>query len=321
MQALIPFQLENLHASVVIPTYRRPGPLRDCIRSLVQTGPAPHEIIVVGREGDASTADAVAQAQELWQGKTTLKVGWVTEPGHVPPVRKGLALASGEIVFFVDDDLTVTAQWLEHMIAPFCDPSVGVVGGQMITPACKNRRVRGKPGRMSWYGRQWGNVGVLGGDSPIEVESVMEGDWAWRKTLLSSLSFDPVLNFDDASMYGLDLCWQALRRGFRVIYEPRGVAYHHVAPRASGLDRADRPRRAYSYTRNYTYIMLKNLPRWRRPIFLAWWFLIGERDSCGLAAVAVDTLLGRAPRPANVWGAWKGKVEGLRLAAGARTNA
>jgi hypothetical protein len=67
--------------------------------------------------------------------------------------------------------------------------------------------------------------------------------------------------------------------------------------------------------------MLRNLPWWRRPIFLLWWFLIGERGSCGLAAVLADTVTGRPPKPANVWGAWKGKVEGLRLAATARAHA
>jgi len=282
----------------------------------------PHELIVIGREDDAPTREAVAQAENLCEGKTRLRAGWVTEPGHLPPVQKGLDLASGDIVAFVDDDVTVTADWLGHLLAPFSDPSVGVVGGRVITAAVQRPRLKGKPGRISWYGKHWGNLASLEGESPLDVQAAMECNWAWRRELLSSLTFDPILNFDDASMYGLDLCLQAERRGARVVYEPRAVVHHHVAPRAPDLDRADRPRRAFAYTRNYTYIMLKHLPTWRRPMFLAWWFLIGERGSCGLAAILADALRGRFPRLRDVWSALRGKVEGILLSgSGAHADA
>ena len=301
--------------SIVVSTYRRPDSLLDCIKSLVDYTQAAAEVIVVGREGDTPTQHALLEAQKLCAGKTHLEVSWVTEPGHAPPVEKGVKLAAQEVVAILDDDVTVAPDWLEHLIAPFADPAVGVVGGRAIAPGWEKRRLKGKPGCTAWYGKHWGNVASLPGDSLLDVQSVMECNWAWRRSLLASLAFDPVLNFDDASMYGFDLCLRAKMAGFRVLYEPRALVYHHVAPRVRGLDRADRPRRAFSYTRNYTYIMLKNLPRWRRPIFLAWWFLIGERGSCGLVAVLADALSGRPPRLQEVWGAWKGKVEGLRLAA------
>jgi GT2 family glycosyltransferase len=141
----------------------------------------------------------------------------------------------------------------------------------------------------------------------------MECNWAWRRGLLTSLKFDPILNFDDASMYGLDLCLLAKDKGFRVVYDPRAAVYHHVAPRALALNRADRPRRAFAYSRNYTYVMLKHLQWWRQPIFLAWWFLIGERGSWGLGAVLAEAFSGRLPPSRDVWAALRGKVEGILL--------
>ena len=304
---------EHRSATIVIPTYRRPGPMIDCVRSLVEGSQQPDEIIVVGREDDTPTKEALVQAEELCAGKSALHAGWVTQPGHLPPVEKGLRLASGEIVAFVDDDVTVTQDWLEHLIAPFSDPTVGVVGGRVITPACQPPRLKGKPGCISWYGKHWGNVASLQGESPIEVEGVMEGNCAWRRELLTSLKFDPVLNFDDACMYGLDLCLQAASRGSRVLYQPRALVYHHAVPRAPELDRNDRPRRVFSYTRNYTYIMLKRLPWWRRPIFLAWWFLVGERGAWGLAAALADIFGGHPPQSQQFWSTMKGKLEGIRL--------
>lgn len=299
--------------AVVIPTYRRPGPLIDCVRSLVEGSRHPDEIIVVGREDDMPTKVALAQAEELCEGKTALRTGWVTQSGHVPPVEKGLALASSDLVAFVDDDVTVTAGWLGHLTAPFSDPSVGVVGGRVITPSCQPARLKGRPGCISWYGKHWGNVAWIEGDSPIEVQAVMECNWAWRRSVLTSLTIDPTLNFDDAVMYGLDLCLQAASRGYRVLYEPRALVYHHAAPRAPELDRADRPRRVFSYARNYTYIMLRRLPWWRRPVFLAWWFLVGERGGWGLGAALAEILTGHVPQPGQLWSALRGKVVGILL--------
>ena len=299
--------------TIVVPSYRRPDALLRCIRSLADAAPQPEEIIVVGREGDLATRKALAEAEEFCADKITLRTGWVTEPGHLPPVEHGLKAAPGEIVVFVDDDVTVTSDWLQRITAPFADPDVGVVGGRVITPCSQPARLRGKPGCLSWYGKHWGNVTSLEGECPLPVGAVMEGNWAWRRDLLASLKFDPVLNFDDASMYGLALCLQAKSKGFRVLYEPRAIVHHHPAPRTPGLDRSDRPRRTFAYTRNYTYIMLQYLRWWQRPIFLAWWFLIGERGSWGLGAVLVDTFAGRLPRAGEIWSAVMGKVEGILL--------
>jgi len=299
--------------TIVVPSYRRPDALLRCIRSLADADPQADEIIVVGRDGDFATREALAEAKDFCASKITLRAAWVTEAGHLPPVEKGLKAASGEIVVFVDDDVTVTEGWLRRMTTLFADSSVGVVGGRVITPCSQPARLRGKPGCLTWYGRHWGNVTSLEGESPLHVGAVMECNWAWRRELLASLKFDPVLNFDDASMYGLALCLQAESKGFRILYEPRAIVYHHPAPRAPGLDRSDRSRRTYAYTRNYTYIMLNHLRWWQRPIFLAWWFLIGERGSWGFGAVLADTVAGRLPRAAEIWSAVKGKVEGILL--------
>jgi GT2 family glycosyltransferase len=283
------------------------------LHSLIEGSQQPQEIIIVGRKGDTLTEDVTIQLHELCKHKTSLRVGWVERAGYPPPVEKGLALACCDIVAIVDDDVTVTPDWLVNIVRPFADPSVGVVGGQVVTPGGQLPRIKGRPGCISWYGKLWGNVASLQGIGPIEVRGVTEGNWAWRRSLLSSIKFDPLLNFDDAAMYGLDLCLQARDQGHRVIYDSRAILYHHNGPRPPGLDRRDRPRRIYSYTRNYTYIMLKHLPWWQWPVFMSWWFLIGERGGWGFGSVLADTLLGRRPDFGEVWGALAGKVRGTLI--------
>ena len=140
----------------------------------------------------------------------------------------------------------------------------------------------------------------------------MEGNSMWRRELLASLEFDTVLNFADAVMYGLDLCLQAKKRGAKIVFEPRALVYHHVAPRPAGSDRRDTGDRLFGYCRNYTYVLLKELPAWRRPIFLAWWFLIGERGAWGAAALAYDTVTRGFGKERNIAQGWRGKIEGIR---------
>ncbi|MGB6715529.1 MAG: glycosyltransferase [Candidatus Acidiferrales bacterium] len=299
--------------TVVVPSYRRPAALTSCVRSLLDGCSRPLEIIVVGRQGDEPTQQAVALLRISAKDAVDLRSAWVTVPGHVPPVETGVRMAAGSIVGIIDDDVTVHSDWLDRLVSAFSDLRVGVVGGKVIVPGIPLPKLKGRPGQISWYGKTWGNVGSMDGASPTDVCAVMEGNWAWRRDLLSAMVFDPVLNFDDASMYGLDLCFQARRKGYRVVYEPRAAVDHHVAERAPELDRSDRPRRAFSYCRNYTYIMLKNSPAWRKFIFLTWTFLVGEHQAWGAAALLADTLA-RGPRvQRNVAIAFRGKMEGLLL--------
>lgn len=299
--------------SIVIPTYLRPKTLLNCVESILAGSRRPGEIVIVGRAGDRGTEEAIATIEAVPHAGVRIRSAWVATPGHIPPVETGVRAASGELVATLDDDVTVTPEWLSSIVSHFSDPTIAVVGGRVLVPGTSPRKLRGRPGCVSWYGKTWGNIGSLDVTSAIEVDTVMEGNWVWRRELLASLEFDPVLNFDDASMYGLDLCLQAKKRGFTVLYDPRALVYHHVAPRAPELERQKRGPRSFSYCRNYTYIMLKRLPIWRRSAFLVWWSLIGERGGWGLGSLLADTLRAGWRKERYVGQAWRGKMEGIRL--------
>jgi len=286
--------------------------LLNCVASLLAGSRKPDEIVIVGRVGDNETVETIAKIDGAPHPDVKIRPAWVSVPGHVPPVETGIRIASSDLVAVVDDDVTVTSEWLSSMASHFSDRAIGVVGGRVLVPGVPPPKSKGKPGCISWYGKIWGNLGSLTSPDSIEVDSVMEGNCIWRRGLLASLEFDPVLNFDDASMYGLDLCMQAKERGFKVVYAPQALAYHHAAPRVAGLDRQERSHRLFSYCRNYTYIILKRLPFWRRPLFLSWWYLIGEREAWGLFSFVIDNLSGGDGKRSHVLQAWRGKTEGIR---------
>lgn len=303
-----------MQISIVIPTYRRPDMLRKAVASLFEgTTRQPDEVIIVGRKSDYATVVAISELQQHPSYGAYIQSAWVTIAGHIPPVETGIKAASGDVVAIIDDDVTVTSGWLDQISQHFADPTVGLVGGQVLVPGMSPPKLKGKPGCISWYGKYWGNVGRLGGNQPFEVVAVMEGNSTWRRELAVTLTYESTLNFDDASMYGLDMGLQARAKRFRVLYDPQAAVYHHVAPRDPELDRAQRPRRVLSFTRNYTYIMLKHLPWWQKITFLVWWFLIGGRAAWGVGAVLDEVLRNRGQRWREFSPALAGKVEGIRL--------
>lgn len=303
----------SVPVSVIVPTYRRPDALIDCVGSLLEGTVLPDEIVVVCRESDLATRQALPILSARAKDSVAIRPGWVRAPGHLPPIETGLEMAAGQLVAVIDDDVTVSRAWLESLLTPFTDPSVGVVGGRVVVPGRSPGRLKGKPGHLTWYGRSWSNVASREGDRAEPVDTLMECNWMWRRDLLRSLRIDPVLNYDDAAMYGLDLCLQAKAAGFHVLYEPRALVWHHVKPRAPELDRANRPARAFSYGRNYTYIMMKRLSGWRRLAFLAWWFGVGERAAAGIGVVAIDALTGHKHVPGETRRAFSGKLQGIHL--------
>lgn len=294
---------------MVIPTWRRTEWLRRCLQAVArQTRPA-DEVIVVGRPEDESTKWLV-QRSDAWGSITIVRWIEVEEVGHVAPVRKGLGAATGEIVAFLDDDTEAEPGWLEALLEPFSDTSVGCVGGRVLTPGVRGRS-HPDAGRLLWYGRCIGNIWAREDTDPVELDSAMEGNCAWRASVLRSVDFDPVLDFGDAFMYGFDLCLQAKSKGFRVIYQPRARVLHNPAPRDPSLDRADRLRTVRTYSRNYTYIALKHLRGMHAVAFVVWWWLIGERGSYGLATGLYDLVRDRRSSPALIAAAFEGKWRGV----------
>lgn len=295
--------------SVVVPTWQRAEWLRRCLDGIFVQGYLPDEIIVVGRDTDEAARAIVAEESDR-----TPSVCWtkVDVPGHVPPVRRGLEQATGEIVVFLDDDAEPCEGWLETLLQPFHDSRVACVGGGVETLGFCGK-VHSDAGHIRWYGKHVGNVGMRGGDTPADVAGVMEGNWAWRTDVLRSLDFDPLFAGGGASMYGLDLCLQARARGYRVVQHPQARVVHYVAPRDVSLDRQDRPRRTITYSRNYTYIALRHLSEIHRVTFMAWWWLVGERGSYGVLTGLYD-LIAQGPRGIAplVWASFKGKWEGAR---------
>ena len=97
-------------ASVVIPTYRRTGPLRELLDTLVadEGGAGDVEIIV----SDDGSGDEVERVVAAYAGRLP-RLRYITGENAGPGVarNRGVAAASADVLLFVDSDCLVQAGW------------------------------------------------------------------------------------------------------------------------------------------------------------------------------------------------------------------
>lgn len=114
--------------SVVVVTYRRPGPLRACLEAFASQTRVPDEVVVVDNAPSpesSAVCDAVAAGGAF-------PVRYVpNEVNSLPAARnRGVALSTSEFVAMVDDDVRLDTGYFEAALAVFESHSdaVGVQG-------------------------------------------------------------------------------------------------------------------------------------------------------------------------------------------------
>ena len=111
--------------SVIIPTRDRPGPLAGCLRTLAASFPPDAEVIVVSDGGSLPLEDVLAPFV------VPLRLRLLTVPHRGPAAarNRGLAVASGEIVAFTDDDCRPGEGWLEAIASAVASSPPTAAGG------------------------------------------------------------------------------------------------------------------------------------------------------------------------------------------------
>ena len=126
--------VKELSLSIVIPTHGRLAALQQCLASVLESAlPEDTEIVVVCNGSDPPSEDFL---RRLATSDSRLRL-IVTEPGS-PAHARNLALreAAGQIVYFLDDDVTIAPDLFSRALATFSQrPEVDVLGGPNLTPS------------------------------------------------------------------------------------------------------------------------------------------------------------------------------------------
>src|SRR4051794_17392411 len=207
--------------TAIVVTYtageRLRGALTKLQAALEQSG-EPNELVVV-ENGDNDAVLAAFDVEVLRPG---------TNLGFAGGVAHALAATQGEWVALVNDDAELEPDHLRLLLeAGRSADDVGTVTGQvrfMSRPDTINTAGLGMDKLGVAYDRLAGASAIDGGD----VEEVFGASACvvlYRRDMLNAIGgFDPAFF---AFMEDADVAWRARMRGWRALYVPAAVAYHH----------------------------------------------------------------------------------------------
>lgn len=121
--------------SVIVPTYNRPGPLRQCLRALSELDfpKDRYEVIVV----DDGSEPPVSEADLQGAGVPAILVRQV-HSGPAAARNTGAGRARGEFLAFTDDDCLPQADWLRRLDGHFARDPRGVLNGRKMNMVPEN---------------------------------------------------------------------------------------------------------------------------------------------------------------------------------------
>jgi GT2 family glycosyltransferase len=237
-------------ASVVVPTnFARPAELRRCLKALAELDHPDYEVIVV----DNRPADAPAAELE------GVRVVREPRPGISAARNRGLAVATGEIIAFTDDDVQAHPGWLSALGSRFArQPHISAVTGLVVPLELETQAQilfeQSGSGLDRGYApltfERAGRFLVRRRDQQADREEVrslyLTGEFgsganmAFRTAVLqASGGFDEALGVGTQTRGGEDLAMlvELLTAGHQLGYEPAAIIEHQHRATMGDLDR------------------------------------------------------------------------------------
>lgn len=119
--------------SIIIPTYNRSCTLRQTLESIARilSGNSLVEVIVVDNGSRDATASVFTSIQYKYPVGNWRYI-YDDTPGLLTGRHSGAAVATGDTLTFLDDDVVLSSTWLEAVTDAFRDPRVVLVGGPSV---------------------------------------------------------------------------------------------------------------------------------------------------------------------------------------------
>ena len=217
--------------TVAVCTRDRPEDLRGCLAA-VRRLDVPCEVLVI------DNAPSDGRTREIVSGLPGCRYVEEPRPGLNWARNRAVLEATGDIVAFIDDDVTVDPGWARRVARAFAeDPDVMCVTGLVLPAELDHLAQRafedyggfGKGFRRRWYraelsgtvpnaGRLWatGNCGT-------------GANMAYRRCVFSSTGlFDPALDVGTLTGGGgdLEMFFRVIKHGWTLLYDPAAFVWH-----------------------------------------------------------------------------------------------
>lgn len=250
--------------SIIIPNWNGMRYLAACLTALSVQDYTPLEIIVVD---NASVDGSVEYLRAEHPEVRLLQLS--QNRGFTGACNAGLQAARGAYLALLNNDTEVAPNWARVAVTALqARPEVGSVASKLLL--YEQRDVIHTAGDYFTRDGCAGNRGVWERDAgqyerQEYVFSACGGAAVYRRTMLEDIG----LLDDDFFFSGedVDLGWRAQLRGWRCLYVPGAVVYHHLSASGGGVTAS------FYDGRNSIAILVKNLPAalwWRYGLRIVW---------------------------------------------------
>ena len=258
--------LGNLRVSVIIPTYGRPDSLSICLSSLEKQTVTPREVIVVVDGGITPEVQEVIDTFKQHSKLPLIQINNSERKGAQVSRSIGLGAATGDIITYLDDDVTLEPDWLAQILKGYQDnEDIAGVGGIVIDPTFFMDNVfyklftkiraylfRSKMGKVDFIGLPYAYL-TAPADGYLSVDFLNSGNSSYRRDILISHGPDRVMDLDFVEEHNLGTILTRIE-GRKLIYNSKVVVYHHHT-HSGGSWMGDR---MYYIIRDHTSYLIKN---------------------------------------------------------------
>ncbi len=207
--------------SIVIPTRNRVERLAETLRALAEQGSRDiFEVLVVDDGSDVGTLDELAARPHPFPCR------WFKQQGRGPAAARNLGIgqAQGERVLLLGDDTR---------------PAPGALGGHLSAVGQASAQTVGIQGTIDWdpqqeitavmhflapAGPQFFFKGLVAG-AEVPFTAVLGSNFSAPRHWFLEEPFDE--GFPDAALEDTELAWRFARRGWRTLYAPKALCWHH----------------------------------------------------------------------------------------------
>ncbi len=243
--------------SVVIPNWNGVRFLPACLDALRNQTYPQIEIIVA----DNASTDGSCDLLRAHYPEVHI-VALPENRGFTGACNAGMEAARGDIIALLNNDTEVDPGWVASVVGAFeRHPEAGIAASKMLLFDRRDHfhtagdlyRINGRLANRGVWEKDEGQY-----DTEEYVFSACGGSAAYRRRMLDDIGL-----LDDDFFFSaedMDLAWRAQLAGYRCIYTPGAVVYHHLA--ATGGDVTA----SYYDGRNMIWILVKNIPAglWRK---------------------------------------------------------
>jgi glucosyl-dolichyl phosphate glucuronosyltransferase len=256
-----------MNITVILCTHNRYQMLQEALKSaMLMKLPedVSWEVLVVDNNSSDSTPEVVNEISSCYPGR--VRYLFEAKPGKSHALNAGIRAARGDVLAFMDDDVTVDPLWLRSLTSSLDRDEWTGSGGRVVPLwACSP---------PAWIPRESRYLGALamfdlGPEAGQLTKSPIGTNMAFKKTIFQKYGgFRTDLGpCPGSEIRGEDseFCIRVLSAGERLRYEPSAVVYHPVQQH-----------------------------RIQKKYFLSWWFWLG-RGSVRLSGKKADVW--GVPRP------------------------